>query len=128
PLFDGTRRARVLQADAELQRRKDELADFGSRVEYDVRAAVLDVKAADEQLRVARSSVELGNRELTQARDRFGAGVADNIEVVRAQESLAAANERFFESVYRHGLAKVTLGRAMGMTVDDMKTMFEGAR
>jgi outer membrane protein TolC len=119
-IFDGARRARVIQADAELKRRKDELADFASRVEYDVRAAVLDVESAEQQLSVARSGVELAGRELTQARDRFGAGVADNIEVVRAQESVAAANERLFESVYRHGLARVALGRAMGLPVEDM--------
>jgi outer membrane protein TolC len=123
-IFDGQRKARAIQADAELKRRKDELADFAGRVEYDVRAAVLDLQAAEQQVNVARSNVELAGRELTQARDRFGAGVADNIEVVRAQESVAAANERLFESVYRHGLARISLSRAMGMSAEDMQGIF----
>jgi outer membrane protein TolC len=125
-LFDGERRAKVLRADAELQQRRDELADLTGRVEYDVRAGVLDVHSAGEQLEVARSGMALAAQELTQARDRFGAGVADTIEVVRAQEAVAAANERYFESLYRHGLAKVTLARAMGLDVDGMKAMFGG--
>jgi outer membrane protein TolC len=127
-IFDANRKARTLQADAELQRRKDELADFASQVEYDVRSAVLEARSADQQLTVARSRVELANRELTQARDRFGAGVADNIEVVRAQESVAAASEGLFESLYRYGLARVTLGRAMGLPVDDMTAIFGRAQ
>lgn len=123
-IFDANRKARSVQADAELQRRKDELADYDSRLEYDVRNAMLEARSSEQQLSVARSGLELANRELTQARDRFGAGVADNIEVVRAQQSVAAASERLFESLYRHGLARVALGRATGLPVEDMTAIF----
>jgi outer membrane protein TolC len=126
PIFDGQRRARVLQADAQLQRRRDELADLEHRVEYDVRASILDLQSADEQLGVARSGLDLATRELEQARDRFGAGVADNIEVVRAQESVAAANERHIQSLYQQGLARVSLARATGLDVNDMKKLLGG--
>ena len=53
-IFDANRKARAVQADAELQRRKDELADYGSRLEYDVRNAVLEARSSEQQLSVAQ--------------------------------------------------------------------------
>ncbi len=49
-----------------------------------------------------------------QARDRFSAGVTDNIEVVQAQESVATANDNLISALYSHNLAKVALARALG--------------
>ena len=39
-----------------------------------------------QQLDAAQSNVTLAGQELEQARDRFAAGVAGNIEVTQAQE------------------------------------------
>jgi outer membrane protein TolC len=53
---------------------------------------------------------------LRQARHRFGAGVADTVEVVQAQESVAAAEQDYVSSLYAHYLAKLGLARATGNT------------
>ena len=58
------------------------LDNLRGQIEYEVRTALLDLAAADEQVQVARSSVDLAEQTLTQARDRFSAGVTDNLEVV----------------------------------------------
>ena len=63
----------------------------------------------------------LANQTLVQARDRFTAGVADNIEVVQAQESVANANQSLISSTYTHNLAKVSLARAIGATETNLK-------
>jgi outer membrane protein TolC len=63
---------------------------------------------------VARSSVDLAEQTLIQARDRFSAGVTDNLEVVQAQEAVASAHENYISSLYAHNLAKITLARAIG--------------
>jgi outer membrane protein TolC len=68
----------------------------------------------------------LANQTLTQARDRFAAGVADNIEVVQAQDSVANANQSLISSVYSHNLAKVSLSRAMGATETNLKQYLGG--
>ena len=68
----------------------------------------------------------LANQTLTQARDRFTAGVADNIEVVQAQESVANANQSVISSIYMHNLAKVSLARAMGATETNLKQYMGG--
>jgi outer membrane protein TolC len=76
---------------------------------------IVDRASAADQVAVAKSSVALANQTLEQAQDRFAAGVTDNIEVVEAQESVAAANEAYISSVYAHNVAKATLARAEGI-------------
>ena len=115
PLFDAaTSRGHVLEADGVLERRRAELNDFRARVEYEVRAAYLDLRAADRQLQAAQDAMNLANQELEQTRDRFAAGVAGNIEVVQAQEAVATATENYISSLYAHNLAKASLAHAIG--------------
>ncbi len=116
-IFDSGRiSAEVLQARAALKQRQDELADLGGQIDYQIRAAFLDIRTASDQVAVAQSNLDLANQTLTQARDRFIAGVTDNIEVVQAQESVAAANDSLIDALYAHNLAKVALARALGAT------------
>ena len=70
---------------------------------------------------MARSSVDLANQTLKQARDRFAAGVTDNLEVVQAQESLASANESYISSLYAHNLAKISLAKAIGFAEEGVR-------
>jgi outer membrane protein TolC len=115
PIFDAaTTRGRVLGAAGVVQRRQAELDDFRARVEYDVRAAYLDVRSADEQLQAAQDAMNLATEELAQTRDRFAAGVAGNIEVVQAQEAVATATENYISSLYAHNVAKASLAHAIG--------------
>src|SRR3984957_10298881 len=114
-IFDGGRiGSDVIQAKASLKQRQDELADLGGQIDYQVRAAFLDIQSAADQVAVAKSNVELANQTLEQARDRFSAGVTDNIEVVQAQQSVASANDNLIFALYSHNLAKVALARALG--------------
>jgi outer membrane protein TolC len=114
-IFDSGRiRADVIQAQAALKQRQDELADLGGQIDYQVRAAFLDIRTAADQVAVAQSSLELANQTLDQARDRFTAGVTDTIEVVQAQESVASANDSLIAALYSHNLAKVALARTLG--------------
>lgn len=114
-VFDGGRIAGdVVQAKAALKQRQDELADLGGRIDYEVRAAFLDIRSAADQVAVAQDNLNLANQTLLQARDRFSAGVTDNIEVVQAQESVAAANDTLISALFAHNLAKVSLARAVG--------------
>jgi outer membrane protein TolC len=115
PIFQGGKvHADVLQAEATLRQSRQQLENLRGQIDYDVRVALLDLAAAADQVEVARSSVDLADQTLSQARDRFAAGVTDNLEVVQAQETVAAANENYISSLYAHNLAKVALARAMG--------------
>ena len=125
-IFDGGRiSADVIQARAALKQRQDELADLGGQIDYQVRAAFLDIRTAADQVTVARSNLDLANQTLAQARDRFSAGVTDNIEVVQAQESVATANDSLISALYAHNLAKVALARALGGAEQGIQRLME---
>ena len=122
PIFQGGKvRADTLQADALLERRRAELEDTQARVDSEVRKAFLDLQSAADQVAVTGKEIELATETLTQARDRFAAGVANNLEVVQAQEALANANETYIESVYAHNIAKASLARSVGLAEKSIK-------
>ena len=125
-VFDGGRIAGdVIQAKAALKQRQDELADLGGQIEYQVRSAFLDIGSAADQVAVARDNLDLANQTLVQARDRFSAGVTDNIEVVQAQESVAAANDTLISALFAHNVAKVGLARALGGAEQGIQQLLE---
>lgn len=116
PIFQGSRvRADKLQADSELQQRKAELADLSGKIDDQVRTALYKLKSSSDLVGVARSNVDLANLTLAQAQDRFKAGVADNLEVVQAQESVALASQSYIVSLYSFNSAKLSLAEALGI-------------
>ena len=127
PIFAGGKvHSDVLEADAQLKQARSQLGDVRGRIDYEVRSALLDLMSAAEQVEVARSSVELADEALTQSRDRFAAGVTDNLEVVQAQEAVAGAHESYIQSLYAHNLAKVELARAIGDAEQGVKRYLKG--
>ncbi|HLZ43257.1 MAG TPA: TolC family protein [Candidatus Sulfotelmatobacter sp.] len=127
PIFAGNRvHSDVLEADAQLKQARSQLSDLHGRIDYEVRTALLDLNAAAQQVEVARSSVDLAEQTLAQSQDRFTAGVADNLEVVQAQESVAAAHENYIQSLYAHNLAKVELAYAIGDAEQGVRRYLKG--
>ena len=108
PLFEGGRtHGRTAQARADLAQRRAELEDLRGAVYYNARVGVSRPEvgrgaAADGDTRPR----ELADLQLTQARDRFAAGVASNLEVVQAQEAVAAAAEGYIAALYDLNIAK----------------------
>ena len=125
-LYDGKRiEGDIVQAKAALKQRQDEAADLAAQILYQVRTAFLDVRTAADQVAVARDNLDLANQTLVQARDRFTAGVTDNIEVVQAQESVASANDSLILALYAHNIAKVSLARAVGGAEQGIQKLLE---
>jgi outer membrane protein TolC len=122
PIFAGGKtHADVLEAEASLRQSRQQLENLRGQIDYEVRTARLDLNAAADQVEVARSSVDLANQTLQQARDRFAAGVTDNLEVVQAQEALASANESYTSSLYAHNIAKISLAKSVGFAEEGVK-------
>jgi outer membrane protein TolC len=127
PIFAGGKtHSDVLEADAQLKQARSQLGDLRGRIDYEVRAALLDLSSAAEQVEVARSTVDLAEQSLVQSRDRFTAGVTDNLEVVQAQESVASAHDSYIQSLYAHNLAKVELAYAIGDAEQGVKRYLKG--
>jgi outer membrane protein TolC len=129
PIFEGGRAtARRLESDAELRRRQMELEDFKGRVEYDVRSAMLDLNASAQQLEAAQTTANLAAQELEQARNRFAAGVAGNIDVTQAQETVASASDNYIAALYANNLAKATLAQAVGTAEQSVSSFLGGLK
>jgi outer membrane protein TolC len=125
-IFTGGRiHADIERARATLQQRSDELADLGGQIEVEVRDAFLNLQSAADQVAVARDNLSLANQTLSQSRDRFSAGVTDNVEVVQAQGAVATANDNLIGALYAHNLAKVSLARALGMAEQGIRRFIE---
>lgn len=128
PIFTGRRiEADVLAAKASLERREAEYKDLQQRTRYDVRSALLDLRAADTSVEVAQTNLALANEGLRQAKDRFEAGVSNSLELIQSQQTVASADDNNISSVYAHNLAKLMLIRSTGTAERDY-TDYLGAR
>jgi outer membrane protein TolC len=76
---------------------------------------LLDVSATARLVEVARSNVDLATRALADETDRVNAGVDDNLPLVAAQATLAAAESALVESLYQYNLSKLALARSAGV-------------
>jgi outer membrane protein TolC len=115
PLFDGLRReSRVAEQRIAARESDVRLRDGERQVRVDVAAALLELRATDAQTAIALERVRLGETEVTQARERFAAGVAGHIEVITAQLGLLDARDAWINARYAAAAARVALARAAG--------------
>jgi outer membrane protein TolC len=115
PLFTGGRiRAQTVRADLDIQKLQQQQADLRNSIALDVKTALINLDSARNQVRVANLGVQLSREEVDQARDRFNAGVANNIEVIQAQDSLARANDNQIAALYRFNQARADFARSIG--------------
>jgi outer membrane protein TolC len=129
PIFNGNKtHGRLLQADTDIRARQSEADDMKAGIYYEIRAAFLDLEATGQQLRVATTARELAGQQLTQARDRFAAGVVSNLEVIQAQEAVAVATEQLISAQYGYDLARGALIRGTGSSEEVLRHIIGGSR
>lgn len=129
PIFNGGRtKGRKLIADADLKQRQAEAEDLRAQVYYDVKTAFLDLQATSEQLQVATRARDLAQQQLTQSRDRFAAGVTNNIEIVQAQQAVAESSEQYISALYGYNVAKALLARGLGVAEQAAREYLGGIR
>jgi outer membrane protein TolC len=115
PIFNGgLTRGRLTVATSRERQSELELGSVRGQVEEDVRLALATLRTAAAQVRAADESVSLAQRELEMSRDRFRAGVADNLEVVNAQTSLANARDAQITALALYNAARLNLAAATG--------------
>ena len=121
PLFTGGRtHAEIAKSDLQLKVLDEQKADLRNQIALDVKTALLNLKSARNQVEVANLGVHLAKEEVDQARDRFKAGVANNIEVIQAQDALARANDNQIAALYRFNQARADYARSIG----EMETVY----
>jgi outer membrane protein TolC len=129
PVFTGGRvRAEVDAATTAIRQAQARLDNLRSQIDAEIRSAFTDIQTAARQVEVARSNRELAAQELQQAQDRFAAGVTNNLEVVQAQQSVAAANDSWISSQYAYEAAKAALLRARGDGEQTIRNMLRSTK
>jgi outer membrane protein TolC len=116
PLFrEAKLRGDTEASQAQMDSIDNQLADLRGHIDQQVRSALLDVSSAQQLVQVARSNVDLATRALSDETDRVNAGVDDNLPLVTAQATLAAAQSNLVESLYQYNVSKLALARAAGI-------------
>lgn len=127
PIFDRNIDSETAEDEAVLRQRLAERDSLRGHIDMEVRSALLDLQSAQEQLRVARESITLAQQQLDQAQDRFSAGVANNLEVVQAQQDVAISDERVIQSLYGFNIARALLAKATGSVERSIPDFFSGS-
>jgi outer membrane protein TolC len=116
PIFrEAAQRGEQDVVGAELTALRQQEANLRVTIDAQIRASMLDVNAANELVKVSQSSVELAQEELSDERNRFNAGVDDDLPVVDAQASVAQAQAQLVMALYQYNVAKLQLARNTGV-------------
>ena len=122
PIFqEGQLRGESEVATAQAIALRQQIDSLRVSIEWQIRAAMLDVQSSNELVKVARSNVVLATQEVQDASDRFRAGVEDNLPVVQAQAVLAQAQSRLVQTLYQYNQSKLTLARNTGVVETQYK-------
>ncbi|MGD0497303.1 MAG: TolC family protein [Bryobacteraceae bacterium] len=115
PIFTGGRiKAQQADSDLALRQLKQQEQETRNRIALEVKTAIARLASARGEVDVANQGVGLARQEVDQARDRYQAGVANNIEVITAQDELARANDNQIAALYRYNQARADLAHAAG--------------
>jgi outer membrane protein TolC len=116
PVYTGGRiEGEIAEAQGRLAESRAAVDEIRSQVETEVRTAVAALEAARKQLEIAQGNVKLAGEELDLATARFQSGVADNTEVVNAQDRVSRAEDNVVRAGFNRDLAAAQLRRALGI-------------
>ena len=116
PIFrEASIRGEVDASGAQQAAVNAQLEDLRSKIDQQVRSALLDVDAERKLVDVAKSNVELAKQALSDETDRVNSGVDDTLPLVTAQATLESAQRNYVQSLFQYNLSKLALARAAGI-------------
>jgi outer membrane protein len=115
PIFDGLKSSSDQRLALSRQRSQAaRLKNLELQISAELRLAQHDASSRNAQITVAEKTLQLAELELQLAQKRFQQGVADNREIIEAQNRLAVASDGLVEAVYQYNLSRVELARSKG--------------
>ena len=115
-LFDGGQtQKRAAALNRSKRATEQQRADIQSRIELQVRQAWLDVDETRERVRVSAGAVEQAEENLRIARERYGAGLGTQTQLLEAESLRVQALRNRDDAVLDAGLARLRLARAAGV-------------
>ena len=115
PLWEGGRiAAENREAKAAVRQNEYVMRQLRNDIEQEFKFAMLDMDSRYAQIEFARDEVRLGFDEVEQARERYQEGLADNTELIDAQQRLADAERSHLRAIYLYGLSRLAFARSIG--------------
>ena len=115
PIFtSGVIRGQIDEAQGALHEAQAKMNQLRYQIQTEVMTAIAGVEWASKQVETSAANVKLSRDEVEMARQRFTRGVADNTEVVNAQDRVSKADDARVRAMYTLGLARANLARATG--------------
>ena len=115
PLWEGGRiAAEKREAAAALRQNEYEMRDLRNRIEREFKFSIIEMDARYAQIEIASDEVRLGRDEVEQALERYREGLADNRELIDAQNRLAGAERSHLRAIYLYGLSRLAFARSIG--------------
>jgi outer membrane protein TolC len=119
PVFDGAHReARIEEQQALTQEILVRRRDLRQVAAIEVRGAFLQLASAREQLDASTEQLQLTQQELSEARERFRAGVAGDADVITASLDLNGARTLQVDALTNYQAARVALALATGSVTE----------
>jgi outer membrane protein len=110
----GARRARIAQSKAYQRRAEAMRTRMESAVRLQVREAYLNLNAARQRVEVSRDSAAQAEESLRILQNRYDAGLATIMDVLRAETMRTSAQNNHLNAVYDYRLAFAALELATG--------------
>ncbi len=115
PIFEGFRiGAEMREAAAAVRQNEFRLRDLENEVRREFEFALVNLESRYEQIAIAGDEERLARDELDLALERYRGGVADNRELIDAQQRLAVAEDEYLQAVFLYHLSRVDFARSVG--------------
>ncbi|MGB0745194.1 MAG: TolC family protein [Opitutales bacterium] len=115
PIWEGGRiAAENREASVAVRQNEYAMRQLRNAIEREFKFAILDMDSRYAQIEIARDEIRLGKDEVEQARERYHEGLADNRELIDAQQRLSDAENSHLRAIYLYGLSRLAFARSIG--------------
>jgi len=114
-LFSGAAdRARLAEAQADVERSRALRTRLASRVRLEVQEAVLNLQAATERIGVAQKAISQAEAALRIVTDRYQAGLTTIVDLLASEQALTQAQGNLTRALYDWNVSLASLELAKG--------------
>lgn len=120
PLFQGGAiQSRVREAEANLDRAREELENVRRTAEWQTRQAFLGVVNGFAQVRALQQALKSGESVLEASKLGQEVGVRTNLDVLNAQQQLYSTRRDLYQAEYNHLISQLKLKAAVGTLAEE---------
>ncbi len=119
-LFDGLeRKGRLIQAKSVKRQAEANLRNAEESARVEIHQALLDLRNAEELYQSQAKNIDLSREALRMLENGHKVGKNTQIEVLDARSALTEAMGQYYNAIYSHALARLSVRKAIGTLAVD---------